>query len=636
MDASVSNSSHDETSTSTSAAVGAVHKVTPTPTKISSLQHLNNLLPNLSSTLQERIVHCPWKCHVSAALQSFVLYLPTVNLRMEHNPSFALACSLANAWHVPVIVLAVVGCQTRSGMSQLQQQKKERLDATVMTARRLAFTMEALQECCSLWSNHGAAVFVRVHGNSSSRAMEHLSLAVKASAVVLDEAFVRPYSSLVEQVEGACRNASRVCYRVDGSTTVPPCSILKRCVDSESGKYVYSGIPDRAWKWNKMTQGGRERHLDAALCSEFDAPTLLCPVNVSSRKSLFEANLLHRYLPSSWVMDTDEVVSKPLLCSDLNEIPCFKKWAVNFCGDDKDSPHPCKHTTGNYSSGMSRWSQWLDRGGLKDYARTRNDPKKPHSPSRMSCYLNLGIVSIFRLISDMDKIGKADKNHCSGIEKYKEEILKWREYSYAHTLCRNDYDKISCLPGWARRYLSSNKAEYCIYDYTINEMIGGCTGDDTWDAMQKYLVSTGELHNNVRMTWGKTVMHWGIAQSKDPAISLAELVYLNDRFALDGLSPPSYGGILWCYGWGDKPAKDGSISIKYASRYKCSATDFVTAEKILIEEASSRKFLDIRSMLLSRANGQRSVAVNKRRRHTSPISQRKERTLHNFFAKATR
>merc|ERR1712232_258177 len=39
---------------------------------------------------------------------SFVLYLPTVNLRMEHNPGFALACHIANAHHVPLLVLAVV------------------------------------------------------------------------------------------------------------------------------------------------------------------------------------------------------------------------------------------------------------------------------------------------------------------------------------------------------------------------------------------------------------------------------------------------------------------------------------------------------------------------------------------------
>ena len=35
------------------------------------------------------------------------------------------------------------------------------------------------------------------------------------------------------------------------------------------------------------------------------------------------------------------------------------------------------------------------------------------------------------------------------------------------------------------------------------------------------------------------------------------LIRLNDRFALDGGAPPSYGGLLWCLGWRDRPGGDG-------------------------------------------------------------------------------
>ena len=31
----------------------------------------------------------------------------------------------------------------------------------------------------------------------------------------------------------------------------------------------------------------------------------------------------------------------------------------------------------------------------------------------------------------------------------------------------------------------------------------GATGDEFWDAAQQQLRNTGELHNNVRMTWGE-------------------------------------------------------------------------------------------------------------------------------------
>ena len=58
---------------------------------------------------------------------------------------------------------------------------------------------------------------------------------------------------------------------------------------------------------------------------------------------------------------------------------------------------------------------------------------------------------------------------------------------------------------------------------------------------------------------GKTVVHWQ-ATKVSTEESLLQLCCLNDRFALDGLSPPSYGGVLWCYGWQDKPAPGNRVS----------------------------------------------------------------------------
>jgi deoxyribodipyrimidine photo-lyase len=42
------------------------------------------------------------------------------------------------------------------------------------------------------------------------------------------------------------------------------------------------------------------------------------------------------------------------------------------------------------------------------------------------------------------------------------------------------------------------------------------------------------------MGWGKSVLRW----SAGPEQALANLLDLNDRFALDGHSPPSVGGLL--------------------------------------------------------------------------------------------
>jgi hypothetical protein len=69
---------------------------------------------------------------------------------------------------------------------------------------------------------------------------------------------------------------------------------------------------------------------------------------------------------------------------------------------------------------------------------------------------------------------------------------------------------------------------------------------------------------------------------------LWQLVCLNDRFALDGLSPPSYGGLLWCFGWGDKPAAGQKVSEKWAHRYRTGPKGFECAKEILLKTDSQR------------------------------------------------
>ncbi|MEQ8765220.1 MAG: FAD-dependent oxidoreductase [Planctomycetota bacterium] len=75
------------------------------------------------------------------------------------------------------------------------------------------------------------------------------------------------------------------------------------------------------------------------------------------------------------------------------------------------------------------------------------------------------------------------------------------------------------------------------------------TDEPLWDAAQLSLLRHGELHNDVRMTWGKQLLGW----TEDPQRALELAIDLNHRFALDGRDPASYGGILWCFGQFDRP-----------------------------------------------------------------------------------
>ena len=136
-----------------------------------------------------------------------------------------------------------------------------------------------------------------------------------------------------------------------------------------------------------------------------------------------------------------------------------------------------------------------------------------------------------------------------GPEKFLDELLVWRELAYAFCFHRPDHASIEALPGWARRTLAAHRGDPRPSLPSWETLARGRTGDPLWDACQRSLLVRGELHNNLRMTWGKALLGW----TRSAGEALERLEDLNHRFALDGRDPASYGGILWCLGAFDRP-----------------------------------------------------------------------------------
>jgi len=202
---------------------------------------------------------------------------------------------------------------------------------------------------------------------------------------------------------------------------------------------------------------------------------------------------------------------------------------------------PVVDTPGGTAAGMERW-QTFRQQGLKRYADRRNDPLLDGS-SRMSAYLHYGMVSPLRIAREAAAAGGA------GAEKYVEELLIWRELAYGFCFYRPDHEQWSALPGWARRTLEQHAGDPRPHVYTWEQLARGTTSEPLWNAAQQSLLVQGELHNNVRMTWGKALLSW----TETPQQALQLLIDLNHRYALDGRDPASYGGILWCLGQFDRP-----------------------------------------------------------------------------------
>ena len=110
-------------------------------------------------------------------------------------------------------------------------------------------------------------------------------------------------------------------------------------------------------------------------------------------------------------------------------------------------------------------------------------------------------------------------------------------------------DTIDELPDWARATLRAHEKDPREQLYSRSQFEAAATCDDLWNATQKELLLRGTIHGYYRMYWGKKILEW----SATPAEALASMVYLNDRYALDGQDPNTYGNILWCLGLHDRP-----------------------------------------------------------------------------------
>lgn len=210
---------------------------------------------------------------------------------------------------------------------------------------------------------------------------------------------------------------------------------------------------------------------------------------------------------------------------------------------------PVAHTRGGSVAGYARWERFKSIG-MKTYHKRRNraEIERDECPvSRMSAYLHHGQVSPFRLMRESHAM--LDGAAREGAEKFIDELWVWRELAHHLAFHRHaDLHSTRVLPEWATRTIADHAGDPReVLD--AETLARGRTGDVLWDAAQRSLLAHGELHNNVRMTWGKAMLGW----HRDARSTLRSLIELNHRYALDGCDPNSYGGLLWCLGVFDRP-----------------------------------------------------------------------------------
>ena len=214
---------------------------------------------------------------------------------------------------------------------------------------------------------------------------------------------------------------------------------------------------------------------------------------------------------------------------------------VARCEIDHDVP--AVPVRGGTRAGRRRLARFVETG-LQRYSERRSDPVDPDGSSRLSAYLRHGQISAA-------EVARAALAHAPApeAEAFLDEMIVWRELSLNFCLHNGRHASLEALPAWVQRSMAEHESDPRDVVYSRDELASAATGEPLWNAGQRELLATGQMHNAVRMLWGKSVLLW----TDRYADALSHLVWLNDRYALDGRDPNSYANILWCFGKFDRP-----------------------------------------------------------------------------------
>jgi deoxyribodipyrimidine photo-lyase len=169
--------------------------------------------------------------------------------------------------------------------------------------------------------------------------------------------------------------------------------------------------------------------------------------------------------------------------------------------------------------------------------------------SNMSPYLHFGQISPLYVALEVSK------HRGQGTDSFLEELIVRRELSINFVHYNRRYDSYECLPPWAKRTLEFHKKDRREYLYSLEEFEAAQTHDRYWNAAQMEMVITGKMHGYMRMYWGKKIIEW----SKTPQAAYKTMLYLNDKYELDGRDPNGFANVAWCFGLHDRPWGERNI-----------------------------------------------------------------------------
>jgi deoxyribodipyrimidine photo-lyase len=228
------------------------------------------------------------------------------------------------------------------------------------------------------------------------------------------------------------------------------------------------------------------------------------------------------------------------------------------CCEIDHSVRPSRMFRGGADQAAKRLKNFL-ASKLRRYEDERNEPSA-EATSELSPYLHVGHISSLQVALAARDYAERHKLFA---DDFLEELIVRRELAFNFAWFAEDVESLASLPDWARQTLSKHARDRRDSMYTRDELERARTHDPLWNAAQTELLLFGKIHGYYRMYWGKKIIEW----SHSPEESLATMLHLNDRYALDGRDPAGYANILWCLGLHDRPWPERRIfgTVRYMS-----------------------------------------------------------------------
>jgi deoxyribodipyrimidine photo-lyase len=360
--------------------------------------------------------------------------------------------------------------------------------------------------------------------------------------------------------------------------------------------FLAEGIPDIAEALEKRSIGFVLRrfpeHSLAQFCEEVRAVLVVGDENPMRQPASWRRKAAERLRVPLWTVDADVIVPssllekaqyaahiiRPRLQAQLPtflvkprnpdaHVPWKKPKGLSSLSPDFDitqgwnlehSVSPVGLWRGGSKEGLRLLEEFVEHK-LPGYGTGRNKPEIDHT-SRLSPYLHFGHISpiTVALAIQQSGAGNADK------EAFLNQLIIWRELAINLVRFNANYDNFEAGEAWAHRTLAKHAKDKRPILYTEAQLEGGGTHDQLWNAAQMQMVTTGWMHNYMRMYWAKKILEW----TTSPAEAYGIAVRLNDKYLLDGRDPNGYAGIAWSIaGKFDRPWFEREIfgQIRYMS-----------------------------------------------------------------------